>query len=152
MKIRIQADFWTGIMFLAIGTGAALVSRGYDMGTAHQMGPGYFPFLLGIILDLLGLFVLVGSLGTGAPDAEHISWHPKVLGIIVFSIVAFGLALETLGLVIALCLVLGISAFASHEFSWRTTFIVMATLIPFSVLVFVYGLGLPMALWPSFGH
>ena len=53
MHIKNQQDFWAGIMFIVIGVGFALFSESYDMGTPARMGPGYFPFWLGVCLALL---------------------------------------------------------------------------------------------------
>ena len=46
-------DFASGLMFILVGLSFSWVARGYSMGTAAKMGPGYFPFLLGLVLALL---------------------------------------------------------------------------------------------------
>ena len=69
MRIKNPKDFWAGLMF--IGTGAffaVFAYANYQMGTAVRMGPAYFPFLLGGLLAVLGLFVFIEGLaieGTG---------------------------------------------------------------------------------------
>jgi len=40
MKISNQEDFWSGILFIAFGLIAVIVSRNYPMGAAIRMGPG----------------------------------------------------------------------------------------------------------------
>lgn len=62
MQLRNRQDFWSGVMFIALGLGFAWQASSYQMGTAARMGPGYFPFWLGIVLALLGAIVLLGSL------------------------------------------------------------------------------------------
>ena len=60
MRIKSPKDFWAGLMF--IGTGlffAILAFANYQMGTAVRMGPAYFPFVLGGLLAVLGLFVFI---------------------------------------------------------------------------------------------
>jgi len=42
-----------------------------------------------------------------------------------------------------------ISAWGGHEFRWKEVTIMAAVLAAFSVASFVYGLGLPMNVWPS---
>ncbi len=54
MKIRSHVNFASGILFMLAGTAAAWVASGYQMGTAARLGPGYFPFWLGIVLGFLG--------------------------------------------------------------------------------------------------
>jgi len=50
MKIRNQKDFYSGLLFVAIGAFFGIFARKYDIGTAKEIGPGYFPLILGIIL------------------------------------------------------------------------------------------------------
>ena len=59
MRIRAPKDFWSGVMFCGFAAVALLAARGYSLGTAGKMGPGYFPLLLGVVLGGLGL-ILVG--------------------------------------------------------------------------------------------
>src|SRR3546814_6794417 len=61
MQLRNKEDFWSGVMFLAIGVGFALGATSYSMGTSARMGPGYFPFWLGVLLALLGAIVALRS-------------------------------------------------------------------------------------------
>jgi hypothetical protein len=43
MRIRAPKDFWSGVMFCGFAVVAILAARGYSLGTAGKMGPGYFP-------------------------------------------------------------------------------------------------------------
>ncbi len=36
-------DFWTGVIYVAVGAGAVVLARDYGLGTALRMGPAYFP-------------------------------------------------------------------------------------------------------------
>ena len=54
MQIKNKQDFWSGVMFVVVGAAFALGATSYSMGTAARMGPGYFPFWLGVCLSLLG--------------------------------------------------------------------------------------------------
>ena len=62
----------------------------------------------------------------------------------------FGYLLKPIGLVLALALLVVVSAFAGHEFKLREVLLLSVVLIILSVLVFVKGLGLPFPLWPKF--
>ena len=48
-------DFWSGVIFLALGCAAVSLGRDHPMGTAMRMGPAYFPTMLGLLLRSLGL-------------------------------------------------------------------------------------------------
>src|SRR5437764_15391207 len=54
MKIRAPKDFWSGVMFCGFAAVAIFAARGYSLGSAGRMGPGYFPLLLAGLLASLG--------------------------------------------------------------------------------------------------
>ena len=54
VRIRSPRDLFAGALFVSFGLCAVLVGRDYPMGTALRMGAGYFPFVLGALLLLLG--------------------------------------------------------------------------------------------------
>lgn len=60
MRIKSPKDFWAGLMFIGFGLFFAVWAWAfYQMGTAVRMGPAYFPFVLGGLLAVLGVFVLI---------------------------------------------------------------------------------------------
>jgi hypothetical protein len=148
MKIKNAKDFWAGLMFLAVGLGFMLVARNYSMGTAVRMGPAYFPTVLGGILAVLGATIFLRSFVIHAEKVG--AFHLKPLIIVLVAIILFALTLKPLGLVIATLIVVGVGAFASHEFSWKATIVLAVILAAFAVVVFYYGLGLPFNIWPEF--
>ena len=52
MLIKSQADFYSGVMFTAVGGAFAIGATTYNIGDGARMGPGYFPLMLGILLTL----------------------------------------------------------------------------------------------------
>ncbi len=62
MRIRAPKDFWAGVMFFGFAVVAVLAARGYSLGSAGRMGPGYFPLLLGLVLGGLGALLIGRSL------------------------------------------------------------------------------------------
>jgi putative tricarboxylic transport membrane protein len=65
------------------------------------------------------------------------------------AIVLFGIALQWLGLVAAVAVLVLVGAQAAREVRPLETLALAAALIVFSVAVFVWLLGLPLPLWPS---
>src|SRR6476659_2372634 len=61
MKIRAPKDFWSGVMFCGFAAIAIAAARGYSLGSAGKMGPGYFPLLLGFVLAALGAVLIARS-------------------------------------------------------------------------------------------
>ncbi len=150
MQLRNKQDFWSGVMFILLGLGFAWKATSYSMGTAARMGPGYFPHWLGILMAILGVVILLTSIRKKAEETEIDRFDFKILAIIISSIVIFGLALRPLGLIISLFLLVMISSQASHEHSWKVSFLNSMFLILLCWLSFVKGLGLVFPIWPSF--
>lgn len=150
MQLRNRQDFWSGVMFIALGLGFAWQASSYSMGTAARMGPGYFPFWLGIVLALLGAIVLLGSMSKKAhvTQVEKFDW--RIVFLVVGSVVLYGLVLKLLGIYISVFILVVVSSLASHEFSLKVAVANAIFLVIFSYLAFVKGLGLIFPLWPSF--
>jgi hypothetical protein len=137
-------------MFILVGLGFSFVARGYSMGTAAKMGPGYFPFWLGIVLALLGALVLWGSLSSKMAKDHLERWDVKILLWILGAVVLFGLLLKPLGMVLSVVVLVLVSSMASHEFSWKGAILNAVILVLISMGAFVYGINLQMPVWPAF--
>jgi hypothetical protein len=135
-------------MFIAFAAVALYVSRNYSLGTAVRMGPGYFPILLGGVLALVGAILVVRSLVIAGDPIGHVQVLPLV--VVAVAVVLFGVLLPRLGLAITLPLVIAVAALASVQSRRWEVLILALVLTVFSVLVFVYGLRLPIPLWPTF--
>ena len=150
MKIRNQRDFGAGIMYMIIGLFFAIIATQYQMGTAAKMGPGYFPFYLGILMTLLGLLVLVKSFSATAVIESIPKFNWRIIIQITGSVVLYGLLLPRLGFLIAVVALVLVSASASKEFTWKGSLINAAFLVAFTYSVFVMGLKLQFPLLPVF--
>jgi hypothetical protein len=148
MQVRAPKDFWSGVMFCGFAAVGIIAARGYSMGAAGKMGPGYFPLLLGFVLAALGIVLILRSLAlNGAPLPR---FHLGPLAIIALAVCLFGVLIEPLGLVVALAALTVLSALAGPQFRPIETIVLTVVLILFSVGVFAYALGLPLNLWPNF--
>lgn len=67
-----QKDFFSGLMFTVIGGAFSWGAREYEIGEAAWMGPGYFPFVLGILLATLGMVIMFKSFTSGLPGGNRI--------------------------------------------------------------------------------
>ena len=69
-----RADLLTSIVLVVIGLGAAIESwrmpRLQNLGVSIYSAPGVVPFLLGLVIALLGLILLVRSLRAGGLTAS----------------------------------------------------------------------------------
>src|SRR5260221_6048622 len=66
----IKRDFYAGGLMILLGLGAALEGQNYNIGTMRQMGPGFMPVALGIVLVLIGITIAGTSLAGVADDGE----------------------------------------------------------------------------------
>ncbi|CAG9179604.1 hypothetical protein LMG23992_04015 [Cupriavidus laharis] len=149
MRIRKQTDFLSGLMFIVVGLSFSFVARGYSMGTAARMGPGYFPFWLGIVLALLGAVVAFGATSKEGEADRMARWDIKTLLWILGSVVLFGLMLKPLGMVVSVLALVLVSSMASHEFNWKGAILNAVVLVAISTVAFVYGINLQMPMWPA---
>jgi putative tricarboxylic transport membrane protein len=93
MRIKSPKDFWAGLMFIGFGLFFVIWAYAfYQMGTAVRMGPAYFPFVLGGLLAVLGVFVLIEGFaleGTGAPLKLPFNIVDLVIGIGIFAVLIY---------------------------------------------------------------
>jgi hypothetical protein len=150
IAIRNRKDFAAGLLYICTGAGFAAGATFYKMGSADRMGPGYFPFWLGLLLALIGIVVLVASLRTRSTSVAMPKFDWMVLAWILGSVAAFGVLLTWTGLVVSLVALVLVSSVASHEFKWKGALLNAVLLLALCVGAFVYGLGLQLPLWPSF--
>ena len=130
-------------MFVFFGASAVIISHmDYQMGTAGRMGPGYFPFVLGILLTVLGLASVIRSLFRPGEKIEKFAIKQTIL--VLAGIVLFGLIVRGAGMVVAIIALAVISMYASEKFSWKHALPFAAGACVFCVLIFVTGLKLPL--------
>jgi len=143
-------DFWSGVMFAVIGFAFAIIVKVYEypMGTASRMGAGYFPFVLGNIMGVLGLIIIGQALLTSGVRVSKFAWRPLVWVLSAF--VIFGLIAKLAGLVISIVVLVLIASYGGHEHRWKEALIASVVLAAASVAIFVYGLKLPFPKWPEF--
>src|SRR5262245_23384306 len=142
MRIRAPKDFWSGVMFCGFAAVAIFAARGYSLGSAGRMGPGYFPLLLAGLLAVIGAILIARSLVLSGEPVSR--FHVLPLAVIAAAVCLFGVLIEPLGLVVSLVVLTLISASAGAQFRLPETLALNVLLIVFSVGVFVYSLCMPL--------
>ena len=159
MNLKNQKDFFSGLLFMALGVAFAWGASKHPVGTAAQMGPGYFPLLLGALLGLLGAAMVFKALVFETEDGGRIGrWAWRPLGFILLANLLFGallgglsaLGLPPAGLVLASCVLTITAAKASAQFRWKEVLILSVLLSLLSYLGFSLWLQLNIPLWPAF--
>lgn len=163
MKIGHAKDFWSGVLFAAIGALFALIAKGiklgdsvllagYAMGTPARMGPAFFPFWLGVILFGLGLAIAIGGFRHESKpgDTEFPTYHWRPILYVLASVVMFGVILKTVGMLIAGFLLVFVASMGNPEkFHARDVVLLGIGLVIFCAAVFIWGLKLPIPLCPD---
>jgi hypothetical protein len=143
-------DLWSGVAFVAIGVAALALGRGLTIGTAAEMGEGYVPIAMALLLIALGtLIALLAWLG-GPPAPERrletMRWRPLLF--VTAGILAFAAALESLGLIAAIAASVVAANFAGEPLRARSLLILICVLSLGVTGVFLWGLGLPVNALP----
>ena len=148
-QLHNSQDVLAGLLFAAVGIAALIFSQSYEIGTAARMGPGYFPRALGILLLALGAMLAFRGYRS-AMDAKP-QWRVRPLLVVLAGVGAFSLLAPRLGVVVAGFLLVFISSAASREFSWKEALASWATCGLAAAALFVYGLKIPLPVWPVLG-
>jgi len=148
VRVRNQQDLLAGLLFLVIAFGALWVSWDYPLGTAVRMSSGYVPRLLCILLAVIGLYVFVRAFAVEGAPVSTVRLRP--LALITLAVAVFAYAIPLLGVVIASFLLTFIGGYASPRVRFVEMLAVAAALSFVTVAIFVWGIGLPIPVWPEF--
>jgi putative tricarboxylic transport membrane protein len=151
-RLAARKDVLAGLMFIGVAVFGLVVSHDYPIGTALRMGTGYVPRLLCWILLGLGIVVLVQGLRAVEPPRTQASGAPPAWRPVFFvtaSLVMFGLAIERLGLVVSILLLVAFGAVAARDLRPVETAAAALVLIVLSWSIFILGLGLTIPVWPE---
>ncbi len=159
MKIKSQKDFFSGLMFSTMGIAFAWGATTYTVGTGARMGPGYFPLLLGILLAVLGGFIMFKAMVVETADGEKIgkwAWRPLIFIIsanLLFGVLLGGLpsiGIPAMGLIVAIYGVTIVSSLADGRFRLKEVLLLATILAVGSYVAFVWVLKLQFPVWPTF--
>jgi len=146
MKITHPKDFYSGLMFFAIGLIALILAFQYPLGTAARMGPGYFPRVLGGILMVLGAIISLRSFSMEGEPITPFAW--KAIALVLGGVCLFAAIVITVGLVVATTALIFVTGYASREFNVRESIISSIVLSALSVALFIVGLKLQFPIFP----
>jgi len=144
MRHKDKGDIIGGVLIIMIGVFAAIYSQRYDLGRLGQMGPGFFPTVLGIGLFALGVLITIPALFRYGPEVK-VNWKGSFW--VLLSIFAFAITLENLGLPLA-TIVAVLAATSASTLRWRSRLYVGISLAVITYVVFILGLRLYIPVWP----
>lgn len=136
-------DIAAGLLFLAVGLhfalGAWLTLR---MGSPLQMGPGYFPLVLGLILCALGIAIIAVALRGAPVKLDAVSWRGVAL--VTASIIFFAVTIRGLGVAFGLGGAVLLAALSTEKNSLLQSIMIAAVFTAASIVVFIWLLGIPL--------
>jgi hypothetical protein len=147
-SIRHPKDFWSGVLFAAIGVFALVYGSRYTLGTAARMGPGYFPRILGILLFVLGVVLVLRSLSAANAGSPIPRWKLRPTLLVIGGVILFGYIVQWLGMVLSTVILIVCTSAASHEFRPKEAVISGILLAALATGVFVIGIGVQLPIWP----
>ena len=159
VNIKSQKDFFAGLFYTVAGAAFAYGATNYNVGTGARMGPGYFPLLLGVLLAIIGSFVMFKALTVETKDGEKIgSWAWKPLFFIIAGNVLFGILLgglptlgvPAMGLIVAIFGTTLVVSLAGDTFKLKEVLILATILSIGCYAAFVLLLKLQFPVWPTF--
>lgn len=144
-RVKAPRDFGAAVVIMLIGIFGLYFGKDLTYGTAGRMGPGYFPFLLSMIIITLGATIGVKALFTEGPPIEAPMIRP--MAFVVASIIVFGYSIDYFGLFFTSIILTFLAAYARKDVKIVETGIFAVGLALGTVLVFVYALGQPLPAW-----
>jgi hypothetical protein len=159
VNIKSQKDFFAGLLYAVMGGAFAIGATNYSIGTGARMGPGYFPLMLGVLLGLIGLYIMFKSLVVETADGDKIgkwAWKPLffiIAGNLLFGVLLSGLpnfGIPGMGLIVAIYGVTIVVSKAGGESNIKESLILATILSTISYLGFIKLLNLQFPVWPSF--
>lgn len=146
MRLTSPTDAVLGALLSGLGAAGVLLCSRLPMGTAHRMGPGYFPTLVSWVLVGFGVLLLARSVVIRGPAIEAGQARPFVL--VLAAVAVFALGIERLGLLATIVVMVPLAALACRETRWREAAVAALVLGAFSCALFIGLLGLPMSWLP----
>jgi hypothetical protein len=155
LKIRNGRDFIGGLTMICVALLFIWFGRDLEVGNSFQMGPGYFPTMLSLVLIAIGALIIVQSIIVHAEESEPEAWNWTASALVILGPIGFGLVLSGLGLAPTMfLLIVGVAA-ASRYAKWRHSILLGLFLSVCSVLLFTRLLSLPVSAFgpwvPFFG-
>ncbi len=140
-RMQYKKDYYSGALMLLIGLFAVWSGIGYQVGTLGQMGPGFFPVSIGVLLSLTGAAIAIQA-ARSAPAERGEALPPEWRGwiCIVLSIVAFVVLGRHGGLLPATFAVVFISALGDRKNTLVSAAMLAAAISVVGVVVFWWAL------------
>lgn len=134
-------DFIAGIVTGGIGLFIMLEARNYASGSLTNMGPGYFPTILGGIMILLALMMVLSARPSDIPVSVE-RGQLRGMAFLAAAFLAFAFTIESMGLLVSTTAAVFLASLANSRTPLLTALILAVSTAVISTLIFRVGLGL----------
>jgi putative tricarboxylic transport membrane protein len=142
-------DRIAGLVFLAIGLGFMYESRNISKSAyGSAVGPDMFPFVLGLILALLGVRLCYETVRYTNVSKEKVYYDYKRFLIILISSILYAYFLEEIGYVIGTFLFLLVGFQVMEKGKWLSSFLISSLFSVGVYVIFVEVLKGSLPSWP----
>ncbi len=146
-----QRDFYAGGVMILVGAVAGYVATTYDLGSLADMGPGFFPLVLSVLIAGLGVAIVAGAGRAPGPEVAGPMAHAHRTGadlrgwIAIFSgVVAFIVLANYGGMAPATFACVFVAAMGDRRNGWKISALLALGVTIFAVLVLALGLRVQM--------
>ena len=141
-----NAEVASGLLVILLGVFAWVSIGSIEIGRLSDMGPGYLPRVLAVLMLGSGIGMTAIGVVRGGPPLPDLQARP--LALVCLAVVIFGVSVDKLGMVAAVVTSTVLATLAAPITRHRETPILCVGLAVFAVLVFVKGLAMPISIWP----
>ncbi|MGB0732221.1 MAG: tripartite tricarboxylate transporter TctB family protein [Pontibacterium sp.] len=147
--INYSRDFWAGLLLCCLGAFIAWYSYvSYDMGSIKRMDAGYLPFVLALVLSVLGIITSILSQLSPSSDEDAVrSFEFRKVAPVALAVLVFSLSVAHLGLIVSTILLVCIASFADRRWSLKLSLILSVAFSLISSVVFVFLLQMQIPLF-----
>lgn len=141
-----RAELASGLLVTALGLLGLAASWELERGALRQMGPGYLPAAVSWLIIAGGLVMTAIAMlkpGKALPDFQF-----RPVAVISVGLALFGLTIDSLGIIVAIVLLIVVCGFASPITRFWETLLLAVCLALASALIFVQLLGLAIPILP----
>ncbi len=136
----------SGLFIMAVGLCGYMAVGDAEIGVINDMGTGYLPRLIAFAIMGGGVVFCALAFVRQPVDVPALFLRPLILASL--SVAAFALAVDRLGMVVAVIASTAVASLASAESRWKETVLLAAGIATGAVLLFIVGLKMPVPIWP----
>ena len=128
-----------------IGGIVAWQSVYYGLGSASQMGSGFFPFVLGLLLMFFSIMLFLFDRSCNATDLDRPILKATVLTMLGYMVIAW--SIDVVGMAVALVIAVPLFCRAGCQNSTKSVVTVTASALLLCYVIFIWLLDIRLSFW-----